>query len=131
MQDVYDFLKKAGTYYLATVDGVKPRVRPFGTVNMFENKLYFQTGKNKDVSKQIRANPHIEICAMSGDHRWIRIEADAVEDDRTAARQNMLDAYPELKARYAADDGNTEVMYLKNAKATISSFSAEPKVITF
>ncbi|MDR1174326.1 MAG: pyridoxamine 5'-phosphate oxidase family protein [Treponema sp.] len=130
MQEVYDFLKKSGTYYLATVDGDRPRVRPFGTANIFENKLYFQTGKVKNVSKQIKANPGIEISAMFED-RWIRIEAQAIEDDRIEARQNMLDAYPDLKKMYAADDGNTQVFYLKNATASIFSFGGEPKVIKF
>ncbi|MDR2798886.1 MAG: pyridoxamine 5'-phosphate oxidase family protein [Treponema sp.] len=130
MKEVYDFLKKSGTYYLATLEGTKPRVRPFGTLDIFEGKLYIQTGKAKNVSKQIKANPHIEICAMVED-KWIRIEAVAVEDDRIEARQHMLDAYPQLKSRYAADDGNTQVLYLKDARATISSFTDEPKVIQF
>jgi uncharacterized pyridoxamine 5'-phosphate oxidase family protein len=131
MREVYDFLKKCETYYLATVDGAKPRVRPFGTVDIFEDKLYFQTGKVKNVSKQIKSNPNVEICAMSADGRWIRVEAAAVEDDRVAARQHMLDAYPSLKDRYSATDGNTQVFYLKNAVATIYAFAAEPRVIKF
>ncbi|MDR1470034.1 MAG: pyridoxamine 5'-phosphate oxidase family protein [Spirochaetaceae bacterium] len=130
MQKVYAFLKKSETYYLATIDGNKPRVRPFGTVLIFENRLYFQTGKVKNVSKQLAANPHIEISAMA-DGKWIRIEAVAVEDDRREPREAMLDAYPTLKAMYKADDGNTQVFYLKNATATISSFTDPPEVITF
>ncbi|MDR0997655.1 MAG: pyridoxamine 5'-phosphate oxidase family protein [Treponema sp.] len=130
MKEVYEFLKKCETYYLATVDGDKPRVRPFGTVDIFENKLYIQTGKVKNVSKQIRSNPHIEICAMTGD-KWIRVEAVAVEDDRIEARQHMLDAYPSLKSMYAPDDGNAQVLYLKDATAVIASFGSEPKVIKF
>ncbi|MDR0644876.1 MAG: pyridoxamine 5'-phosphate oxidase family protein [Treponema sp.] len=130
MQEVYDFLKKSETYYIATIEGNKPRVRPFGTINIFENKLYIQTGKVKSVSKQIQANPNIEICAMTDD-KWIRIEAVAVEDDRVEARQHMLDAYPSLQTRYKADDGNTQVFYLESATATISSFASEPKVIKF
>ncbi|ADY55771.1 pyridoxamine 5'-phosphate oxidase-related FMN-binding protein [Syntrophobotulus glycolicus DSM 8271] len=130
MQEVYEFLKKSGTYYLATVDQDQPRVRPFGTVAVFENKLYIQTGKVKNVSKQIKANPKIEISSMVED-RWIRVEAVAVEDDRIEARQHMLDAYPSLQNRYKADDGNTQVFYLKDATATIFSFTAEPKVINF
>jgi uncharacterized pyridoxamine 5'-phosphate oxidase family protein len=130
MQEVYAFLKKSGTYYLATVDGDRPRVRPFGTALVFENRLYIQTGKVKSVSKQIAANPRVELCAMADD-RWLRIEAVAVEDDRREPRQAMLDAYPTLKARYQADDGNTQVFYLQNATATISSFAGPPEVITF
>jgi uncharacterized pyridoxamine 5'-phosphate oxidase family protein len=130
MQEVYDFLKKANTYYLATVEGDQPRVRPFGTVDIFDGKLYIQTGKVKDVSKQIKVNPKIEICAFDGD-RWIRVQAVAVEDDRREARQHMLDAYPQLKDRYSVDDDNTQVLYLKDVTAVISSFAAEPKTIKF
>ena len=130
MKEVHEFLKKCGTYYLATVDGDQPRVRPFGTVHIFNNKLYIQTGKKKDVSKQMEANPKIEICAMNGD-KWIRIQALAVEDDNVEAKQSMLDAYPNLKSMYSATDNNTHVLYLKNATATIASFSGAPKVIKF
>lgn len=130
MDQVYDFLKKAGTYYLATEEGDQPRVRPFGTVHIFEGKLYIQTGKVKNVSKQILANPKIEISAMLNDD-WIRIEAVAVEDENLKAKESMLDAYPSLKAMYQADDGNTQVFYLKDATATISSFTKEPVTIKF
>lgn len=130
MKRVYDFLKKAETYYLATVEGDRPRVRPFGTVNEFEGKLYIQTGKVKPVSRQLAANPRAEICAFSGGE-WIRISCELVEDDRTEAKKAMLDAYPNLRAMYDENDGNTQVFYMKNATATISSFTAEPVVIKF
>jgi uncharacterized pyridoxamine 5'-phosphate oxidase family protein len=130
MKEVYEFLKKCETYYLATMDGDQPRVRPFGTVDLFENRLYIQTGRVKNVAKQMKANPKIEICGMT-DGKWIRVEALAVEDDRVEAGQHMLDAYPSLKEMYSADDGNTVVFYLKDATATISSFTEEPKVIRF
>ncbi len=130
MEEVLKFLKDCGAYYLATLEGSQPRVRPFGTINLFEGKLYFQTGKVKDASKQIHANPKIEICAFK-DGAWVRIAAEAIEDDRRAARVSMLNAYPSLAKRYSADDGNTEVFYLKNATATFSSFTSEPKVIKF
>ena len=123
-------MKKSGTYYLATIDGDQPRVRPFGTVHIFENKLYIQTGKKKSVSRQMMKNPKTEICSMN-DGKWIRIQAVAVEDDRVEAKQSMLDAYPNLKSMYSATDDNTQVLYLKNATATISSFTSEPKTIKF
>jgi len=130
MKRVYDFLKNAETYYLATVDGDQPRVRPFGTVLLFEDKLYIQTGKVKPVSKQIVANPKVEICAFKNGE-WIRVAGLLVEDDRIEARQAMLDAYPSLQAMYKADDGNTVVYYFKDATATISSFTAAPVEIKF
>jgi len=130
MQEVYDFLKKCETYYLATMDGDQPRVRPFGTIDLFEGKLYIQTGKSKDVSKQMKANPKIEISGMA-DGKWIRVEAIAVNDDRVEAKQHMLDAYPSLQGMYSATDDNTQTLYLKDATATISSFTEEPKVIKF
>lgn len=130
MKEVYDFLKECKVYYLATVEGDQPRVRPFGTVNIFDGKLYIQTGKVKKVSKQIHKNPKIEICGFTGG-KWIRIHALALADERTEAQQSMLDAYPSLIGRYAVGDGNMEVFYLKNATATIESFAGDPKVIRF
>ena len=130
MQEVLDFLQKAGTYYLATVEGDQPRVRPFGTSHIFEGKLYIQTGKSKPCAKQMAANPKIEICAFH-EGAWIRIAAKAITDDRVAAKQSMLDAYPMLKDRYSAEDDNTNVLYLEDAVATIESFGGEPKVIKF
>ncbi len=130
MERVEKFLKDAGTYYLATVDGDQPRVRPFGTAHIFEGRLYIQTGKVKDVSKQIHANPKVEICAFKGGD-WLRVAAELVEDDRIEAKQSMLDAYPSLQGMYKADDGNTEVFYLKNATATFSSFTKAPETVTF
>ncbi|ACL20155.1 putative pyridoxamine 5'-phosphate oxidase family protein [Desulfitobacterium sp. LBE] len=131
MQEVYEFLKQCGTYYLATQDGDQPRVRPFGTVAIFEDKLYIQTGKVKDVYKQLKASPKIEICGVQEGGKWIRVAAVAVEDDRLEAKQHMLDAYPSLQGRYKADDDNTIVFYLQDATATFSSFTEAPKVITF
>lgn len=130
MNEVYDFLKQCGTYYLATVEGDQPRVRPFGTVDLFEDKLYIQTGKVKDVSKQIQVNPKAEICAFDG-KRWLRIAATMVRDDRVEPKVHMLDNYPNLKAMYDPEDDNTEVLYLKDATATFSSFTEAPKVIKF
>lgn len=130
MQEVCDFLKKAGVYYLATAEGDQPRVRPFGTAHIFDGKLYIQTGKSKPVSKQMAANPKVEICAFI-DGSWIRIAGTAVEDNRREAKQSMLDAYPSLQDRYSADDDNTQVLYLKDAEATFSSFTSEPRVIKF
>lgn len=130
MKKVYDFLKEAGTYYLATVEGDQPRVRPFGTVNIFENKLYIQTGKVKSVSKQIAANGKVEICAFK-DGVWLRLAGELVEDDRIEAKKAMLDAYPELRGMYDENDDNTQVLYFKNASATFSSFTAAPETVSF
>ena len=130
MEEVYEFLKQCKTYYLATVEGNQPRVRPFGTVDMLEGRLYFQTGKVKAVSRQLAANPRVEICAFDGS-RWLRISAEAVEDDRVEARKHMLDQYPSLQKNYQPDDGNTQVFYLKDAVATFSSFTEEPREIRF
>lgn len=130
MQEVYDFLKKCGTYYLATVEGDQPRVRPFGTIDIFEDKLYIQTGKIKEVSKQIQANSKVEICAFA-DGVWVRVAGKLVRDDRIEPKRHMLDAYPNLQAMYSPEDDNTEVLYFEHATATFSSFTDAPKVIEF
>ena len=130
MDEVVQFLKECGTYYLATTDGDQPRVRPFGTAHVFEGKLYIQTGKAKDVSHQMLKNPKIEICAFQKG-QWLRIQALAIEDDRVEARKSMLDAYPSLRDRYDENDGNTQVFYLKDAAATFSSFTAPSRTVKF
>ena len=130
MNEVYEFLKKCGTYYLATVEGDQPRVRPFGTIDLFENKLYIQTGKVKEVSKQIQANSKVELCAF-GEGAWVRLAGTLVRDDRVEAKKHMLDAYPNLQVMYSATDDNTEVLYFKDATATFSSFGGAPKTVQF
>lgn len=130
MEEVYEFLKQAGTYYLATSENGQPRVRPFGTIHIYKDRLYIQTGKSKAVSRQLHANPKLELCAML-DGRWLRVEATAVEDDDREARVSMLEAYPSLQAMYSPDDGNTEVWYLRKVTATFSSFTEAPKVAKF
>ncbi len=130
MEKVLNFLKEAETYYLATMDGDQPRVRPFGTAHAFEGKLYIQTGKVKPISKQVALNPKVEICAFK-DGTWLRVAGELVEDDRVEARKSMLHAYPTLRQMYDENDGNTQVFYLKNAVATFSSFTAAPETIEF
>ena len=130
MQKVYDFLKNCGTYYLATVEGDQPHVRPFGTVDIFDGKLYIQTGKVKDVSKQIAANPKVELCAFDGG-RWLRVSGKLVRDDRVEAKAHMLASYPELQSMYSAEDDNTEVLYFEDATAVFASFTDAPEVIKF
>ena len=130
MKKVCEFLKSAGVYYLATMEGDQPRVRPFGTAHIFEDKLYIQTGKVKPVSKQLAANPKCEICAFK-DGTWLRVAAELVEDDRIEAKKSMLDEYSNLRAMYDENDSNTQVLYLKDAVATFSSFTAPPEIHTF
>ena len=132
LREVYDFIKGCSNYYLATVEGDQPRVRPFGSLAIFEGRIYFQTGKVKDVSKQMSINPKIEICAYDGKGTWLRVQAIAVDDERLEAKQFVLDAHPGLKGMYSADDDNIQVLYLKDAIARFHSFSDdEPKIIEF
>lgn len=130
IQKVYDFLNEAETYYLATVDGDQPRVRPFGTVLLSDGKIYIQTGKAKDVSKQLAANPKAEICAFKNGE-WIRVAGELVNDDSHDVKVAMLEKMPQLNGMYSADDDNMQMLYFKNATATISSFTAAPETIKF
>ena len=123
VERVYEFLEAAGTYYLATVEGDQPRVRAFGTQLLYEGKLYIQTGKIKPVSKQIKANPKVELCAFK-DGQWLRLSGVLEEDERREVKKAMLDKMPELRAMYNEDDGNTEMLYFKSGEATFSSFVA-------
>jgi uncharacterized pyridoxamine 5'-phosphate oxidase family protein len=132
MQEVEKFLKDCGTYFVATVEGDQPRVRPFGTANIFDGKLYIQTGKSKDVSKQIHTNSKVEVCALDkSGSKWLRITGKLVSDDRREAKVDMLEHYPSLKAMYSPDDDNTEVLYFKDATATFYSFTETPRTVKF
>ena len=128
MKEVYEFLRDSKVFYLATVDNDKPRVRPFGALNIFEDKLYIQTGKVKSVSKQMEINPNVEICAFNNG-KWIRVNGKLIPDDRREAKKDMLDKYPELRGMYNEDDDNTIVLYFESFKAVIYSFTEPPKVI--
>ncbi len=130
LSTVCDFLRDAGTYYLATVDGDQARVRPFGTILLYDGKLCIQTGKKKDVAKQIDRNPKVELCACK-DGKWLRIAGEMRELDDRDARVAMLDRYPELKAMYDPDDGNTAVYCFTSGKATLCSFAAPPETLAF
>ena len=130
MEEVYKFLKTCGTYYLATMDGDQPRVRPFGTVDLYQGQLTIQTGRKKDIARQMLENPKVEICAFDG-QRWLRLAAKAVEVPEVAAQEHMLDAYPDLRAMYAPDDGNTMIFALTEATATFSSFTEPIRTVTF
>ena len=130
MEEVVKFLKACGAYFLATADGDQPRVRPFGTANIFEGKLYIQTGKSKDCSKQIQKNGKVEICAMNkAGNEWVRIAGTLVRDDRREPKVDMLEHYPELKSMYSPDDDNTETLYFKDAVAPLYSFTAAPRAV--
>ena len=130
MKEVYDYLKECGMYFIATVEDNEPRVRPFGTIEIFENHLYIQTGKNKKVFKQIENNNNVELCAFK-DGRWIRVTGNLLLDDRIEPKKHMLDMYPELRSMYDENDDNTAVLYFESGKAVIYSFTEDPKVIEF
>lgn len=130
MERICKFLKDAGVYYLATCEGDQPRVRPFGTAHIFENKLYLQTGKKKDVAKQLFTNPKAEVCAFM-DGVWLRVSGELIADDRTEAKKSMLDAYPELRGMYDENDDNTIVFWFQNATAVFSSFTSAPETYRF
>lgn len=128
MNKVTEFLNQSGTFYLSTVENDKPRVRPFGAVAEFDGKIYICTNNQKDVFKQILANPNVEISSMAGD-KWIRISGKLLVDKRIEAKQAMLEANPSLKDMYSINDGIFEVLYFTEATAKIFSFGKEPKII--
>lgn len=130
MEEIVKFLKECGVYYLATVENGKPKVRPFGTSEIFENKLYIQTGKKKDVYKQIEANPYVELCAFKNG-KWLRVSGKLVADDRVEAKKDMLDKNPMLRGMYDEHDDNTIVLYFESGEATFASFGGQPRTIKF
>ncbi|MBO6303255.1 MAG: pyridoxamine 5'-phosphate oxidase family protein [Ruminiclostridium sp.] len=130
VERVCEFLDKVGTYYLATAENDQPRVRPFGTSLVYNGRLYIETGKSKSVSKQIAADPKVEICAFDGT-KWLRISGELINDDDRAVKVAMLEKMPSLKAMYDPDDGNMQMLYFKNASAVFSSFTEAPETLTF
>lgn len=130
IEKVIKFLDEVHTYYLATVENDQPRVRPFGTALACNGKLYIQTGKIKDVSKQLAKNPKAELCAFK-DGKWLRIAGELVNDDNREIKVAMLEKMPSLKQAYSADDGNMQMLYFKNAVATFSSFTEKPETVKF
>ena len=130
MEKVFNFIKECKTYYIATLDGDQPRVRPFGTIHIFDGKLYIQTGKKKRTAEQLSKNPKAELCCFNG-KEWIRLSGELIPDERVEAKKSMLDAYPELRGMYDENDRNTIVYYFKDATAYLSSFSAPEEVIRF
>lgn len=130
IEKVYKFIDEAQTYYLATVEGDQPRVRPFGTALLCNGKLYIQTGKVKPVSKQLAANPKAEICAFK-DGKWLRVAGELVNDDDHDIKVAMLEKMPSLKGMYSADDDNMQMLYFRNATATFSSFTEAPETVSF
>ena len=132
LEKVLAFLDKVNTYYLATVEGDQPRVRPFGTALIYDGKLYIQTGKVKPVSKQLAANPKAEICAFDfTTGAWLRVAGELINDDNRDVKVAMLEKIPDLKSMYDPDDDNTQVLYFKNATATFSSFAGPQETINF
>lgn len=131
MKEVLQFLQDAGVFYIATMDGDQPRVRPFGAINEFDGKIYIITSNEKDVYKQMQKNPKVEISGMNKEGKWIRLSCQVVRDDRTEAKKSMLDANPSLRAMYSEEDGKMEVLYFKNANAAICSFTEAPAVYQF
>ncbi len=129
LKKVHRFLKDAGTYYLATEEGGIPRVRPFGTAFLFEDKIYVLTAKSKNVSKQIEKNPKFELSTMDTKDRWIRVSGELKEDNRIEVHNAILEEYPHLKDTYSAGDENTNTLYLDIDSAIIYSFTAEPEIL--
>ena len=130
VERVCGFLDEAGVYYLATVEGDQPRVRPFGTALVYNGRLYIQTGKIKPVSKQLAADPKAEICAFK-DGRWLRVTGELCNDDDRAVKVAMLEKMPSLSSMYDPDDGNMQMLYFKNATAVFSSFTEAPETLVF
>ncbi len=130
MEEIHKFIKECGIYFLGTIDGDQPRVRPFGTAEIFENHLYIQTGKSKNVSKQIQKNPKVELCCFK-DGKWLRVTGNLIRDDRMEAKKDMLDKNPDLRVMYDENDDNTEVLYFEKGIATFSSFTEPPRIIEF
>lgn len=131
MKKTLEFLQECGTFYIATIEGDQPRVRPFGAVFEYEGKLYIITNNTKKCFKQMLENPKIEICGMNKKGQWIRVTGEVTNDDRREVKELALEAVPSLKSMYSIDDGIFAVLYFTKGSATISSFTAGPETFSF
>ena len=132
MQEVQAFLKDCGAFFIATVDGDQPRVRPFGVSEIIDGRLYIMTGKVKDVFKQMVKNGKFEICALKkSGSEWMRISGTLINDETLSVKEEFLKRNPGLKSMYKADDGNMAVLYITNGTARFSSFSAPQRTVNF
>lgn len=131
MDEVLQFLKDNQVFFLATSLHNKPKVRPFGAITKYNNRLYLVTNNQKEVFKQIFANPYVELCAYGKDNTWLRVETTLISDQDINVKKQMLEDSPSLKELYSIDDGVMEVLYLKNSTATFYSFVTAPITYTF
>ena len=129
MNKIVEFLNDTKIFYLATIDGDKPRVRPFGAVMEKDGKIYFCTNNQKDVYRQMQKNPNIEISATKENGDWLRLSGQAVFDTSKDTKQTMLDECPVLKTMYSADDGKFEIFYITNASAAVFSLCGKKETL--
>lgn len=119
MSQEAELLKAAGVYFVATTDGDQPKLRPFGVINEFDDKIYLATSNQKAVFAQFIANPKVQLSASLPD-KWFRIEAKLVQDRRDVAKQSFLDNNERLKEIYEGDAfKNLEVFYLTDITTTV------------
>ena len=130
MNEVLNFLTDNPTFYLATLDGNEPKVRPFGFIMEYEGKLYFCTSNTKNVSKQLKANPNFEISTTSDSYEWIRLKGQAIFDSSIAAKTKAFEAAPFLADTYQTPENPLfQVFYIQNGEATFYSMKGETKHI--
>ena len=132
LETVKNYLQECKTFYVATVDGDQPRVRPFGVAEVYNGRLYIMTGKKKDVFKQMVANPKFEITAVKPSGvEWIRVSGRLVSDDDVKAKEFLLDKNPSLKGMYSATDDNMAILYIVDGEARLCSFMGVEKKVKF
>ncbi|QNU68595.1 pyridoxamine 5'-phosphate oxidase family protein [Ruminiclostridium herbifermentans] len=132
MDEVVKFLEENPVFYIATVDGDTPKVRPFGFFLKHQQKLYFGVGNQKETFKQLQKNPKFEISTTSKDNTWLRLSGNAVFETSEELLEKAFERNPNLKALYSKENGpRLELFYIENAKAEFLNFLGEHKVINF
>lgn len=126
MNGIVQALKETGVFYVATLEGDQPRVRPFGGVIDYNGKAYFCTNNTKACFRQLLANPKAEICGMKPDGSWVRVSGRLIREDNDAIRAAFLEAAPGLRNRYSVGDGLFEVFRLEDAAAYLYTMAADP-----
>ena len=130
MKEVLDFLQANKVFFMATIAGDEPKVRPLGFVMEYDGKIYFGVGDQKDVYKQMRANPKVEITSVSPEAKWVRLKGAAVFDDRREVFEASVKALPVLKEMYGDPNGpKLGNFYLKDAEAVFYDMQGNTKTV--
>lgn len=127
VKEAANILAEAPMCFIATINGNEPKVRAFQYQFEQDGKLWFCTAKSKDVFKQLKANPAVQICAVRQDMTWVRVSGKVALEDNRAVKERILSEQPLIKGIYGtADNPDFTTFCLEHGAYTIAGFSGNP-----